>query len=112
MLSGCRMVREANALGNARDTGSPVIPADADPERVEGIGTSRSFIAMADAQRHTEAWRDKPWKPFQRVVFRLQKRIYRASMVPMTRATCTEEPYDGNLSRTVRERQGAGRPAS
>ena len=67
---------------------------------------------MADAQRHTEAWQDKPWKPFQRVVFRLQKRIYRASMVPMTRATCTEEPYDGNLSRTVRERQGAGRPAS
>ena len=59
---------------------------------------------MADAQRHTEAWRDKPWKPFQRVVFRLQKRIYRASlrrdtwcMVPMTRATCTEEPYDGSL---------------
>ncbi len=35
---------------------------------------------MADAQRHTEAWRDKPWKPFQRVVFRLQKRIYRARL--------------------------------
>ena len=51
---------------------------------------------MADAQRHTEAWRDKPWKQFQRVVFRLQKCIYRASMVPMTRATCTEEPYDSN----------------
>ncbi len=49
---------------------------------------------MADAQRHTEAWQDKPWKPFQRVVFQLQKRIYRASLVPMTRATCTEEPYD------------------
>ncbi len=34
---------------------------------------------MADAQRHTEAWRDKPWKQFQRVVYRLQKCIYRAS---------------------------------
>jgi RNA-directed DNA polymerase len=39
---------------------------------------------MADAgsptrdNRHTEAWQDKPWKHFQRVVFRLQKRIYRA----------------------------------
>lgn len=39
---------------------------------------------MADARRpsrgdrHTEAWQDKPWKHFQRVVFRLQKRIYRA----------------------------------
>ena len=39
---------------------------------------------MADAQHphrgdpHTEAWQDKPWKHFQRVVFRLQKRIYRA----------------------------------
>ncbi len=67
---------------------------------------------MADAQRHTEAWRDKPWKQFQRVVFRLQKRIYRASMVPMTRATCTEEPDEAQVSRPVRERQGAGRPAS
>ena len=35
---------------------------------------------MADAQRHTEAWQDKPWTRFQRVVFRLQKRIYRASL--------------------------------
>ena len=51
---------------------------------------------MADAQRHTEAWQDKPWKQFQRVVFQLPKCIYRASMVPMTRATCTEEPYDSN----------------
>jgi hypothetical protein len=25
---------------------------------------------------HTEAWQDKPWKHFQRVVFRLQKRIF------------------------------------
>jgi hypothetical protein len=39
---------------------------------------------MADAEnptrdnRHTEAWQDKPWTHFQRVVFRLQKRIYRA----------------------------------
>ena len=39
---------------------------------------------MADAgnptrdNRHTEAWQDKPWKYFQRIVFRLQKRIYRA----------------------------------
>jgi len=35
---------------------------------------------MADAQRHTEAWRNKPWTKFQRVVFRLQKRIYRANL--------------------------------
>ena len=39
---------------------------------------------MADAgsptrdKQHTEAWHDKPWKHFQRVVCRLQKRIYRA----------------------------------
>lgn len=39
---------------------------------------------MADARnpqrgdKHTEAWQDKPWKHFQRVVFRLQKRIYGA----------------------------------
>ena len=42
-------------------------------------GVNSSLIAMADAQRHTEAWQDKPWKKFQRIVFRLQKRIYRAS---------------------------------
>ncbi len=40
---------------------------------------------MADAQRHTEAWQDKPWKQFQRVVFRLQKRIYRARLRRDTR---------------------------
>ena len=38
---------------------------------------------MADAEArsatHTEAWQDKPWTKFQRIVFRLQKRIYRAS---------------------------------
>ena len=41
---------------------------------------------MADAERHTEAWKDNPWKKFQRVVFRLQKRTCRAThMVSMTR---------------------------
>lgn len=34
---------------------------------------------MADVHRHTEAWEAKPWKKFEVVVFRLQKRIYRAS---------------------------------
>ena len=34
---------------------------------------------MADAVEHTEAWQAKPWKQFQRIVFRLQKRIYRAT---------------------------------
>ncbi len=34
---------------------------------------------MADASEHTEAWQAKPWKHFQRIVFRLQKRIYRAT---------------------------------
>ncbi len=34
---------------------------------------------MADVTRHTEAWQDKPWHHFHRVVFRLQKRIYQAS---------------------------------
>ncbi len=60
---------------------------------------------MADAQRHTEAWRDKPLKPFQRVVFRLPKCIYRASMVPMTRATCTEEPYEVSVCAVSRTEQ-------
>jgi RNA-directed DNA polymerase len=40
---------------------------------------------MADAARHTEAWQDKPWKTFQKVVFRLQKRIYRAEQRGDTR---------------------------
>ena len=34
---------------------------------------------MADGTRHTEAWQDKPWHHFHRVVFRLQKRIYQTS---------------------------------
>jgi RNA-directed DNA polymerase len=32
-----------------------------------------------DKLKHTEAWQDKPWKQFQKIVFRLQKRIYQAS---------------------------------
>lgn len=35
-------------------------------------------ISLSD-NGHTEAWQDKPWKQFQKIVFRLQKRIYRAS---------------------------------
>lgn len=34
---------------------------------------------MADVYKQTEAWEAKPWKKFEVVVFRLQKRIYRAS---------------------------------
>ncbi len=38
---------------------------------------------MADVEArsatHTEAWKDLPWKTFQRIVFRLQKRIYQAA---------------------------------
>ena len=42
---------------------------------------------MAGVRRHTEDWKALPWKQFQRNVFRLQKRIYQATlMVPMTMA--------------------------
>jgi RNA-directed DNA polymerase len=34
---------------------------------------------MTDAKTHTEDWKALPWKKYQREVFRLQKRIYRAS---------------------------------
>jgi hypothetical protein len=33
---------------------------------------------MTDAQPHTEGWKTIPWKKYQREVYRLQKRIYRA----------------------------------
>jgi RNA-directed DNA polymerase len=33
---------------------------------------------MADVNRRTEDWKTLPWKPYQRNVYRLQKRIYRA----------------------------------
>ena len=35
---------------------------------------------MTDAQPHTEGWETLPWKQFERTVFRLQKRIYKASL--------------------------------
>jgi len=35
---------------------------------------------MTDAQRHTEGWAILPWKQFERNVFRLQKRIYKATL--------------------------------
>jgi len=34
---------------------------------------------MAGVARHTEGWQMLPWKGFQRNVFRLQQRIYRAA---------------------------------
>lgn len=34
---------------------------------------------MADVERHTEDWQTLPWKKFQRNVYRLQRRIYRAT---------------------------------
>ncbi len=54
---------------------------------------------MADATEHTEAWQAKPWKPFQRIVFRLQTRIYvrhescvPADEAPGLRSTPPETP--------------------
>ena len=35
--------------------------------------------ALLGSATHTEAWQDLPWKKFQKVVFRLQKRIYQAA---------------------------------
>ncbi len=48
------------------------------------MDVSKEPIAMTNAQKHSpaariEAWRNLPWKKFQRTVFRLQKRIYRAA---------------------------------
>ena len=34
---------------------------------------------MTDAQEHTEGWEMLPWKQFERTIFRLQKRIYKAT---------------------------------
>ena len=62
---------------------------------------------------HTEAWQDKPWKHFQRVVFRLQKRIYQAQ-VHSTHDTGhqVEKLHDRKRSRAVLQRQEAGQSAS
>jgi RNA-directed DNA polymerase len=35
---------------------------------------------MTDAQRQTEGWEMLPWKQFERTMFRLQKRIYKATL--------------------------------
>jgi len=52
--------------------------------------------ALLGSATHTEAWQDLPWKKFQKVVFRLQKRIYQAAcMVPVPGAAEGEEPCEG-----------------
>ncbi len=64
---------------------------------------------MADALEHTEAWETPPLKSFQRVVFRLQKRIYQAQIQGAhDQGHRVEEPYDRKRSRTVLQRQEAG----
>jgi len=35
---------------------------------------------MTDVKPHTEGWEMLPWKQFERTIFRLQKRIYKASL--------------------------------
>jgi len=35
---------------------------------------------MTGGQQHTEGWEMLPWKQFERIVFRLQKRIYKATL--------------------------------
>lgn len=35
---------------------------------------------MTGVQQHTEGWEMLPWKQFERTIFRLQKRIYKASL--------------------------------
>jgi hypothetical protein len=47
---------------------------------MEGRGTSRSLHAIDTvALAPMDRWNTLPWKKFQRQVFKLQKRIYRAS---------------------------------
>jgi hypothetical protein len=64
------------------------------------------LVILQENLRDTEAWKDKPWKQFQKVFFRLQKRIYRAYYrVPMTKAARVKSRMMGKLSRPVWERQ-------
>jgi hypothetical protein len=57
---------------------------------------------MADVNSRTEDWKSLPWKSIQRNVFHLQKRIYQAAQVPMTKARIPKSHVRGNLSRVVR----------
>ena len=66
---------------------------------------------MADVKARTEDWNALPWKTIQREVFRLQQRIYRAARHDANdNGPYPEEPYDGKLSRTIREWRWGGRP--
>jgi len=71
------MAQEANAWC--------IRPGYADMRPVQGkveVSSNRSGLetafARAKARQTTEDWKKLPWKQFQRNVFRLQKRIYRA----------------------------------
>ena len=64
-------------------------------------------------------WDMIPWKKLRRSVWKLQKRIYRATRAEFTRPAGTddnvkrcEEPYDGKLSRTVLQPSGGGDPVA
>jgi N-terminal domain of reverse transcriptase len=50
---------------------------------------------MTDAQQHTEGWEMLPWKQFERTIFRLQKRIYKATQRGDFKQV--RNPYEGRL---------------
>ena len=53
--------------------------ADANIQVLNDTFINKCNSKAYDKLKHTEAWQDKPWKQFQKIVFRLQKRIYQAS---------------------------------
>ena len=54
---------------------------------------------MADGTAHTEDWAALPWKQYQRNVYRLQNRIYRAARQPDARRIVPV-----TMARTLRSR--------
>ena len=49
-------------------------------DELEGIGTTKSVEVMNTASKPMYKWKDIPWRKLEKVVFKLQKRIFQASI--------------------------------
>jgi hypothetical protein len=61
----------------------------------------------------SEEWADIPWRKLEKHLYRLQKRIFKASNeASITNDRITEEPCDAKVSSTVLQPSGGGDPCA
>jgi hypothetical protein len=67
---------------------------------------------MSTATAPMYEWKDLPWHQIERKVFKLQKRIYQATLGAHDMSLLAEEPDAGKPARPVLKPSGGGDPGA